>query len=1721
MIRLKLKVDVAEWSVSQTTTEQWWKLQTYVLTVITELVNRFIKCFHIGFICVYALDIVINCAIMKLNSLTVGTLFAVVIYTCVIVAKAKVNEHDILLLNKPLTVDFGRTALLDPIYTLRLNVRSGDTCRVTVVDNNEELIYSPGRLSKSEFSCNFGPEEIKYIHYGGNGQSEDTIQILLRYVSHTDNITTIIPFSTPVYIRSKSSEILSYVDDLTVDRNLGLSTPIDPLILGFSYDKSVYRCVISVVSPSFGLPQYGQLLNNTNPVTNVDCEIFITLGVTYKHTAEPRSMNVDFIPVNIRLLENDGEVFIEEYVQLQVNIKSGRRNTPPRPSENANFIMDSFNQITMTAITPDVVSATDAETPSDRLLFKVTQSLGPGEGHIINTDNRNTPITSFYQHDINNLKIAYRPPTSDSSIQRIVQLGLTISDPHGLSSDPIQMMIIVKPRNPLAPYITKNVGIQLFEGGHSNLSLDILGFSDKDDLRDVTINHIHGMSNGFLMLSTGNSYFTYEDLRRRRVQYHHDGSDTTSDNVVFSMSDGRHEVEFLFPVTVYPVDNNPPGLVINAGIDVQKHGLVAVTSNILSATDKDTDDAHLTFVLEKPFSTSSMLMKRQVEIPFNVQGWHFDEGFYEKTVTAFTQKDIYEGKVFYKYIGAQNQNSLSDSFKFHLVDYGKPPNKSPSFQFNIKIHPIDDIPPHVTSNFGLQMEAGSARLVQIKRKILRYSDDGTSDRDITYIIKGQPVDANNESATDAGFIVNCDVAGRRLYRFSQADVNHQKVCYQPPAGEFGITTKLVQLWFDVIDEAGNKLENQHFNIILKPASNQPPSIFNSGATVMENGQVVINTGLLRVDDADTPLNNLIYKMSKTPKHGAVYNDGQYLTVGATFGNDDIKEGRIVYANTGQNRETHSDSFTVDVIDGPHVIPVSFKVIIKSIEEEMTHVETSARNGKMILRMQLYEKQSMTVGPEHFRFAMIDDISYIVKRHPQFGELLRHGSPSSFFTQSDVIEGLMKFQLSDRETGRDAIEDYVQLTFADSYNILLPDDSALTEINVRFRILPVDNSKPEITVLQDLLVAEGEQTAILPTHFEAIDVDSIEDDILCVIVEQPRNGFVEKTNSDSTDVKQGQPISSFSVGDVRAGNIYYVQSIHRSVEPRQDKFNIQCTDGKNTANPVQMNVVIRSKNDEEPNVAVRGFRINEGGEIVIDTPVINAVDGDEPEDILTAKITREPKHGAIIRKSRTGKAKVQNFTLDNIESNSAIFYVHDDSESKVDSFEIVVTDGVHEVRKVVPIDIIPVDDEAPRLIVNSGLVIDNIKEQKVITNDNLKAEDVDSLEDNITFIIERVPQYGYLIKAMDGGVKNMTYSANFTQNEIDRNMIHYVHTGSEATRDVITFHVTDGINTLPDRSFQVTIKGLDVIYPDVISRGVRLSENGAAVLTPDVLGVSDGIAASEDSKFIVTEPPVHGHIEFVNQTGIAVQEFTYHVLKASRVMYIHAAEDAIKVDSFEMEVYNGVKKVTQTYRIALTSIDNKMPVVMFSNLRLEEGGNKVITSRELKAVDMDSDDEQIIFTITQVPLHGNLIYNYSRIVTRFSQKDVNTNLITYQHDGTETMSDSFIFTVTDGTHVQYFIHGSSIPTRRPQELDIVIIPVDSGIPNVKVNKGAMSLSPVDIGVGFTFSSEHLQCVDKDSVVEKLRYTLSVPPKHGFIRNTNKGGLTVLQWTQGMLNSCLLK
>ncbi|XP_037403103.1 FRAS1-related extracellular matrix protein 2a [Pygocentrus nattereri] len=1629
--------------------------------------------------------------------------------------KPELSEDAILVANNGIRVPFGRSVFIDPVNDLVTEVQPGDRCSVTVLDS-DPLSQRPGRLSPKKFPCEFGPNDVKYSHFGSRSPAEDRVRLQLRYDTQTETI--IIPFMLEVEVLFTQLEIVTKNMPLIVERLHSSSSPIDRKVLEFSYDGTSERCEVASLASASALPRYGEVADGGKLENMMDCDAFLRAGIRYVHTSADKSPDRDYVPMVVELRNKENNVLKQERFHIMVRIKGGQKNSPPKPSFVAMMMME-VDQFVMTALTPDMLAAEDKETDPGDLIFNLTSPLSFEEGYMVSTDDRNLPITSFYQRDLKELKIAYTPPSLDSDTERIFQIELEVLDADGGVSDPFAFMIVVKPMNTLAPVVTKNTGQLLYEGQSRPLfTQNNLEVSDEDDLDSVRITVVDGLRHGELtVLGSSRKYFTPADLQVGIVVYQHDGSDTYSDNIIFRMTDGKNEVEFLFPITVVPTDDEPPIINANTGLVLFKNQMMPISPLMLSAVDIDSEDSTVKFTLEPPLSAIGEVLLRQSEAPEDPSSWKFstEDGMYEKAVVEWIQKDITDGKLFYRHKGPHITETATDQFLFKAQDDADPPNQSDENMFFIRILPIDDVPPVLFPGTTLQMTVHEYQLTHFSKSVLSYTDLDSEDRDLKYTVTQPPTDTDENNPVRFGSIVLTEHPNTEVSEFTQAQVNHHKISYSPPDIELGIAAHVVQFRFTVEDTAGNSVEGI-FTIFLQPVNNKPPQITNTGFTVFERGMHIITNSELDSTDLDTDSKQISFTLRQAPQHGQLQLNFIDLIKGNSFSLLDIYEGRLSYAHNGD--ESASDFFKLDVTDGVHVVPITVRVVVKPVDDEIpslslpvgtigSHIDVLENGATEITTSVIQGKDEDT-----------DDLrlTFIVENAPTFGEILVNGKLSSRFTQAEIISGLVVYAHTSGEIGLSSKQDSFNLTLTDMSDEWVVGGNKVSGVRVHVSILPVDSQSPVVTVGPTFSVMEGDKNTIGGHQIMVKDEDTLTEDILCTIIVQPTSGYVENISPapGSEKSRSGTAVSAFTISDVNDGHVRYVQSIHKGVEPVEDRFTFRCSDGVNFSERQFFPIVIIPTNDEKPEIFSREFVVMEGMNVIIDTPILNGADADIPAEDLTFIISEPPKHGFILNQLTAASIPITNFTLEQIKEASSIIYEHDDSETTEDKFTVILTDGKHSVEGTVMVMIIPVDDETPRLAINDGLEIE-IGETKEINSKILKATDLDSDDNSLTFIIRYGPGQGFLQRMTElGYIENITMGMNFTQIELNQGRILYTHTGQEGVRDLVKFDVTDGTNPLIDRYFYITVSTIDMVFPDVISKGVSLKEGGKVTLTTDLLSTSDLNSPDENLVFTITRAPVRGHLESTDTPGMPIVSFTQLQLAGSKIYYIHTSDDEIKMDSFEFEVTDGYNPVFRTFRVSIVDVDNKKPVLTVHELLVTEGQTKLITPFELTVEDQDTAENLLKFTVTQSPVRGKLLFNNSRPVTTFTKQDLNENLISYKHDGTESSQDSFSFTVTDGTHTDFYVFPDTVfETRRPQTMKITIVPLDNGVPQIVVNKGVSTLKVLPSGhLGYTISSKVLKAEDRDSSPQTLFLQIIAQPEHGYLINLDKGNNSISTFTQ---------
>ena len=752
---------------------------------------------------------------------------------------------------------------------------------------------------------------------------------------------------------------------------------------------------------------------------------------------------------------------------------------------------------------------------------------------------------------------------------------------------------------------------------------------------------------------------------------------------------------------------------------------------------------------------------------------------------------------------------------------------------------------------------------------------------------------------------------------------------------------------------------------------------------------------------------------------------------------------------------------------------------------------------------------------------------------RYGILQLNGEPVSKFTQEEVSKGSVHYIHSSGEIGSQIIKDSVAFIVSDQHYKASAD---LPMYHLNITITPVDNQKPIIIAGMPIVVDEGMKFNLSPDYITAKDPDTEPESIQFVITSQPQYGYLEniKPNPGSEKSNVGHPVITFKLQDIIDKSINYVQATHKGVEPTADRFEFYATDGKLNSFSHTAVITIRPTNDEEPDVMLNDFTVPEGGSKVIDRSMVDAIDLDKPKERIMLSISQPPEHGDIVVMLHTPngdiEAAVNEFSARELHQGMKLKYIHDGSEHYTDKFAITASDGKHEIKKVCNVTVEPVNDEKPEIIKNTGLTID-YGQKAALSSVVLQAVDMDNADDQIYYVIVTVPKKGVLQFCNDPSegmysdkCRDIWVGHNFTQGDINKNRVRYLHTtgmsGSEF--DTFMFILTDGQNKRHAETFQIKILNTKRANIALINNGLDVVEGERAVISTVSLSASDESTRAEEIVFAVIRPPNLGQLEYIDRNLIGISSFTQMDLASGKLVYNHLTKTDFTEDSFTFTVTNGMSDTKDSeFVIRIEPLDKELPSLVANELvEVLQGAEIPLTSNKLRADDPDTDSSNVTFLIAKQPTFGRLYNRGVYITSLFTQNAIDRGFITYESDGSHTGLDNFLFTLSDGKHDGFLLNGTL--QLQPVFCSIYTKPLVNDPPKLITNQHPEVLEVFEDGrYGFQLNNNVLKAVDSDTMNTNLVYVIEQRPKHGHLENSEAKRYVRRRFTQRDLDENALQ
>jgi hypothetical protein len=375
-------------------------------------------------------------------------------------------------------------------------------------------------------------------------------------------------------------------------------------------------------------------------------------------------------------------------------------------------------------------------------------------------------------------------------------------------------------------------------------------------------------------------------------------------------------------------------------------------------------------------------------------------------------------------------------------------------------------------------------------------------------------------------------------------------------------------------------------------------------------------------------------------------------------------------------------------------------------------------------------------------------------------------------------------------------------------------------------------------------------------------------------------------------------------------------------------------------------------------------VNEGGTVIFDLAA-NDIDIESALDLNSISIIGAPANGSLI-----------------VNSNGTVAYTHDGSETISDSFSYTIADITGAISNIATVSVIinPVNDAPSALgdaqVVNEGGTV-NIN---LAVNDT----DVDNALDLNSIAIVGAPANSSLIVNTNGTVD-------------------YIHDGSQTLSDTFSYTIADVSGTISN----------------IATVAITVSPVNNA---PTTTGIAD-VTVAEDSA--ITNIDLNAVFDDADNLDT---ELTYSITGNTSIglfssTAINAATGELSLD-YAVDV-NGSSQISiratdpsgasvdTLFTVTVTPVNDTPVLVANTGITASGTGAAVISSDALKVSDIDNSDTVIVYTVTALPVNGELIVNGIPVTinSSFTEADIINNNVSYQSDGTGA-NDQFSFTVSD-------------------------------------------------------------------------------------------------------------
>ncbi|XP_029050257.1 chondroitin sulfate proteoglycan 4 isoform X1 [Osmia bicornis bicornis] len=1163
--------------------------------------------------------------------------------------------------------------------------------------------------------------------------------------------------------------------------------------------------------------------------------------------------------------------------------------------------------------------------------------------------------------------------------------------------------------------------------------------------------------------------FTLEDVNRDKIQYMHDGSETTEDSMILEVTlvagvgytlPGYLQGLLRFPlhVNVTPV-NDPPLLEISTAkvLRLAQGTRKILTKELICAIDADTPSDMLVYTVLRTDADAGYV--ERVTYP-------------SRPIDTFTQAELIQGLIAYVHRGNAKSNAKLDLRVTDGIE------NSQAASLRVAAHPLEIKLMH---NTGLVVVHRSfSYLTPANLSFTTNSDDNTID--IRYDIVSQPEFGTIQKLKD-------DVSSGWLNvdHFTSRDIETQTIRYLHNEG----SPNQDEFKFQASVREARAAHTYDFRITFIDLELKETKRVTVNFTNVAEVSVTSENLKYQTNPLITSLDKIIFTISTAPRYGHLFLLNRKLEIADTFTQEDVDSGKLLrYRLFKRAYSTILDEFAFKV-SAPQCIDhhsrLKLRHYLSKNVKPLDSVETLRVDEGFRVPVQI-----LRTNPKNYGVSSLIYNLTIPARHGWLSVIGNNSKSRSrsysrndtnYFTSEELSSQRVYYLHDDSETREDSFQ-YVGIA-SDSVDFMYV---GLIRVEVTMKN---DNAPERIVNKVFHVVSRGER---LLTSKDLAYADKDVETKASELIYTRRDTQKHRLYRVSNPTLQ---IHEFSQQDIDDGQILFK---HHGED--NGKFEFGVTDGYfYTAGVLEIQasppyVMLKESNGSSV------VQFNRSVALPLDQLDIetNVYTSDKE---IRYTLLEKPKYGVLLQHGK----ETNTFSQENLRY-GIVLYKHMGGSLVKDQFKFKVSIKVAgaQTEGVFTIKVYPESYWQPLIVRNNKTVFVEEATSVLLSRKSLEIMHPKIPESEIVYLLKEWPENGYLELQIhdeqhtDDEEPREDYIGNavksFNQAHVNEGRLFYVQSVINQTYDKFILDVTNGITWLKELSVNF------VIVPEklyVEAKSLAVIEGKSTVLDESNFSILTPYYSGKVTDYRVIEKPKHGTI-LDSTKNSQVKKFSQKHLNAGIIFYRHNGDEYSK-DSFKMLLVAG-DKISEPFDVwvIVQPVNDEIPVLV-NNERLNvwQGGSITLTSDSLAAVDNDTIADDITFNVTAVR-NGFISFQSSPEVEiyNFTQQQIDQSKVMFTH--------------TNGTDAELnFVLNDRVHTTDPYTILITTKPVRLFIEQ----NSALNVFPLSSKL---ISSKSLltKCSDQ---LREIKYTVRNGPHLGkIIMETSEGAwLNVDRFTQKDVNN----